>query len=236
MTSVRQIIGETAMGQDTAAVAIMNVDAETSKDDEWTQDSYEMLAGIHRICWALRIALEGAPALLEIELKQRPERLPQHATAELEKEVEDMLNKQILRCQGLDTEMFRRCPTVQTLKELMLVNPITYEQERADWKIRSEVEEHLSKIEARSKIANRAEADPAEDDAGGMDDDPFSMMTGMGEEQEYKVTLMEQVNVGTTEGRIERCLEEVPATGATEGHHAEGEANSCSEEAAANPS
>ena len=69
-----------------------------------------------------------------------------------------------------------------------------------------------------------------------MDDDPFSMMTGMGEEQEYKVTLMKQVDVGTTKGYIERCPEEAPATGATEGHHAEGGANSCSEEAAATPS
>jgi hypothetical protein len=42
---------------------------------------------------------------------------------------------------------------------------------------------------------------------------------------------------GTTEGRIEEpCPEEVPSTGATEGHHAEGEANSCSEESAAKPS
>ena len=86
------------------------------------------------------------------------------------------------------------------------------------------------------KIANHAEAALVTNDAEDMGSDPFSMMTGMGEEQEYKVTLMEQVNVGTTEGCIERCPEEVPATGATEGHHAEGGANSCSEEAAANPS
>ena len=59
------------------------------------------------------------------------------------------------------------------------------------------------------------------------------MMAGMGEEEVYKVTLMKD---GTTEGYIERCPGEVPSAGATEGHHAEGEANSCSEEAAANPS
>ena len=73
-------------------------------------------------------------------------------------------------------------------------------------------------------------------EAAAAEDDPFSMMAGMGEEVEYKVTLMEQANVGTTEGYIERCPEEVPAIGATKGHHADGEDSSCSEVAAATPS
>ena len=116
--------------------------------------------------------------------------MPKGASVELEQWLEDMHSKTIWRCQGLGAEMFWR-HLGKALETLMAENPITYEQERADWKIRSEVEAQISKIET---------------------------------------------NVGTIEGYIERCPGEVPSTGIIEGHHAEGEINSCSEEAAAKPS
>jgi hypothetical protein len=126
------------------------------------------------------------------------------------------------RCEEINAEMSRRHPG-KTLKTMMLENPITSEQGRADSGVRDELKAQLSKIEAKCEtIGGYSKRCPEEVSLSG---------TTEGHRADGEKIKSCSGEAGKDLGYSTRCPQGVSLSGTTEGHCADGEKiNSCSGE------